>query len=53
LYKGNLWNINSTSGRLSSVLLKGNLDSNLQYTYLNGKTNIGSFGLKGWVNGNT
>lgn len=51
-YNGNLWNIDSTSGGLSSVLLKGNLDSNLQYTNLNNKTNIGSFGLKGWVSGN-
>ena len=52
-YKGNLWNIDSRCGHLSSVLLKGNLDSNLQYTKLKGKTNIGSFGLKGWVSGNT
>ena len=46
-YKGNLLNIESTFGGLSSVLLKGNLDSNLQYTKLNNKTNIGSFGIKG------
>ena len=51
-YKGNLWNIDSSQGRLSSVLLKGNLDSNLQYTKLKSKTNIGSFGIKGWVSGN-
>lgn len=51
-YKGNLFNIDSTSGGLSSIFLKGNLDSNLQYTKLNAKTNIGSFGLKGWVSGN-
>lgn len=51
-YNGNLLNIDSTSGGLSSVLLKGNLDSNLQYTKLNNKTNIGSFGLRGWVSGN-
>lgn len=51
-YKGNLLNIESTFGGLSSVLLKGNLESNLQYTKLNNKTNIGSFGLKGWVSGN-
>lgn len=50
-YKGNLLNINSSFRNLSSVLLKGNLDSNLQYTKLKGKTVIGSFGLKGWVNG--
>lgn len=50
-YKGNLWNIDSSKGCLSSILLKGNLNSNLQYTNLNSKTNIGSFGLKGWVSG--
>ena len=34
-YKGNLWNIDSSLGCLSSILLKGNLNSNLQYTKLN------------------
>lgn len=51
-YKGNLLNIDSSHRGLSSVLLKGNLDSNLQYTKLKSKTRIGSFGLKGWVSGN-
>jgi hypothetical protein len=50
-YKGNLWNIDSSLGCLSSILLKGNLNSNLQYTKLKSNTNIGSFGLKGWVSG--
>ena len=50
-YKGNLWNIDSSLGCLSSILLKGNLNSNLQYTKLNSNTNIGSFGIKGWVSG--
>lgn len=51
-YKGNLLNLDSSSVGLSSVMLKGNLKSNLQYTKLNSKTRIGSFGLKGWVSGN-
>jgi hypothetical protein len=51
-YKGNLLNIDSSYRGLSSVLLKGNLKSNLQYTKLKSKTRIGSFGLKGWVSGN-
>jgi len=51
-YKGNLLNLDSSYGGLSSVMLKGNLKSNLQYTELNSKTRIGSFGLKGWVSGN-
>ena len=51
-YKGNLLNMDSSHRGLSTVLLKGNLESNLQYTKLRSKTNIGSFGIKGWVNGN-
>ena len=51
-YKGNLLNIDSSHRGLSTVLLKGNLRSNLQYTKLKSKTRIGSFGIKGWVSGN-
>lgn len=51
-YKGNLLNFDSSYKGLSSVLLKGNLNSNLQYTKLNSKSRIGSFGIKGWVSGN-
>jgi Mitochondrial ribosomal protein (VAR1) len=51
-YKGNLLNIDSSYRGLSSVLLKGNLKSNIQYTKLKSKTRIGSFGIKGWVSGN-
>lgn len=46
-YKGNLLNLDSSINGLSSVILKGNLKSNIQYTKLNSKTRIGSFGLKG------
>ena len=45
-------NIDSSYKGLSSVLLRNKLSSNLQYTKLNSKTRIGSFGLKGWVSGN-
>ena len=34
-----------------SVLLRGKFKSNLEYTKLNSKTRIGSFGIKGWVSG--
>lgn len=51
-YKGNLLNIDSSHRGWSSVLLKGNLRSNLQLTKLKSKTRIGSFGIKGWVSGN-
>jgi Mitochondrial ribosomal protein (VAR1) len=46
-YKGNLLNIDSSYRGLSSIMLKGNLESNLQYTKLKSKTRIGSFGIKG------
>jgi len=51
-YKGNLLNIDSSYKGLSSVLLKGNLRSNVQHTKLKSKTRIGSFGLKGWISSN-
>jgi hypothetical protein len=51
-YKGNLLNIDSSYRGLSSVLLKGNLKSNIQYTKLKSKTRIGSFGMKGWISSN-
>lgn len=51
-YKGNLLNIDSSYRGLPSLLLKGNQKSNLQFTKLNSKTRIGSFGIKGWVSGN-
>jgi len=50
-YQGNLINIDSSYFGLSSVLLKGNLKSNVQFTKLNSKSRLGSFGIKGWVNG--
>lgn len=50
-YRGNLLNFDSSYGGISSVILKGNLRSNLQYTKLKSKSRIGSFGLKGWVSG--
>lgn len=49
---GGILDIDSSYRGLSSVLLKGNLKSNTQYTKLSSKTRIGSFGIKGWVSGN-
>ena len=51
-YKGNLKNIDSSYKGISSVILKGNTKSNIQYTKISSKTRNGSFGLKGWVSGN-
>lgn len=50
-YKGSIKNIDSSYKGLSSVILKGNTKSNIQYTKLSSKTRNGSFGLKGWVSG--
>jgi hypothetical protein len=46
-YKGNLLNVDSSYRGLSSVILKGNLKSNVEYTKSKSKTRIGSFGIKG------
>jgi hypothetical protein len=48
-YVGNLRNIDSSFLNRSSVILRGNLRSNLQFSKIQSKTQIGSFGLKGWV----
>jgi hypothetical protein len=46
-YKGNLKNIDSSYKGLSTVILRGYLKPNIQYTKLNSKTRNGSFGIKG------
>lgn len=46
-WKGTLKNIDSTHRRLSTVILRGNIKSNIQYSIINSKTRNGSFGLKG------
>jgi hypothetical protein len=51
-WKGSLKNIDSSYKGLSSVLLRNNNKSNIQFTKLNSKTRIGSFGIKGWISGN-
>jgi Mitochondrial ribosomal protein (VAR1) len=48
-YKGSLKNIDSSYKRMPSVLLRGHLKSNIQYTKINSKTRNGSFGIKGWI----
>lgn len=50
-YIGNLANLDSSYYGLSTVILKGNLRSNLQYSKLVSKTRIGSFGIKVLVSG--
>ena len=49
LYKGSLKNIDSSYKGLSTVILRGHVKSNIQFTKLSSKTRNGSFGLKGWI----
>lgn len=51
-YLGSLKNINSSYKGFSSVILRGHVKSNLQYTKIKSKRRIGSFGLKGWISSN-
>lgn len=46
-HNGGILDIDSSYRGISSVLLKGNLKSNTQYTKLSSKARIGSFGIKG------
>jgi hypothetical protein len=50
-WKGSLKNIDSSYKGLSSVILKGHLKSNIQYSIINSKTRNGAFGIKGWISG--
>lgn len=51
-YEGNLRDMNIQSRGLPSLLSKGNLNSNVQYTKLTSKTRNGTFGIKGWISSN-
>jgi len=46
-YKGCLKNVESSFGGLSAVILRGNVKSNVQYSFLSGSNRIGAFGVKG------
>lgn len=50
-YKGSIKNVDASYKGLSSVVLRGNIKPNIQYTKISSKTRNGSFGLKGWVSG--
>ena len=50
-WKGSLKNIDSSYRGLSSVILRGHVKSNVQYSVINSKTRNGAFGLKGWISG--
>jgi hypothetical protein len=50
-WKGTLKNLDSSYRELSSVMLRGHIRSNLQYSIVSSKTRNGAFGLKGWISG--
>jgi hypothetical protein len=50
-WKGGLKNIESSFNRLSSVLYRGHLKSNVAYSITNSKRRIGAFAVKGWISG--
>lgn len=50
-WKGTLKNLDSSYKELSSVMLRGHIRSNLQYSVVNSKTRNGAFGIKGWISG--
>lgn len=50
-WKGGLKNIDSSFKGLSSVLFRGYLHPNVNYSISNSKRRIGAFSVKGWVSG--
>lgn len=47
--KGSIRNIDSSYKKIPSVLLRGQITSNLNFSKAKDKARIGAFGLKGWV----
>ena len=48
-WKGGLKNVDSSFKGLSTVMLRGDNKSNVEYSMLKSKYRIGAFGIKGWV----
>lgn len=48
-WKGSLQTINSSYKGLPSVMLRGHVKPNVQYSFTKNKTRNGAFGLKGWI----
>jgi hypothetical protein len=49
--KGGLKNISSSFQGLSSVLFRGNTNSNVSYSWAKSKRRVGAFAVKGWIAG--
>jgi len=50
-WKGGLKNFHSSYKKLSSVNMRGYIESNLDYSIFTSKRNLGSFAVKGWFSG--
>lgn len=48
-WKGGLKNVDSSFKGLSTIMLRGHVKSNIQYTFVKSKNRIGAYGVKGWV----
>jgi len=48
-WKGGLKNVESSFRGLSTIMLRGILKSNVQYSSISSKNRNGAFGVKGWV----
>jgi hypothetical protein len=48
-WKGGLKNVDSSFKGLSTIMLRGYVKSNAQYSFINSKNRNGAFGVKGWV----
>jgi hypothetical protein len=48
-WKGGLKNVDSSFKGLSTIMLRGTVKSNVQYSMINSKNRNGAFGVKGWV----
>ena len=48
-WKGGLKNVDSSFRGLSTIMLRGYIKSNAQYSFISSKNRNGAFGVKGWV----
>jgi hypothetical protein len=48
-WKGGLKNVDSSFKGLSTIMLRGDRKSNVQYSILSSKNRNGAFGVKSWV----
>jgi len=48
-WKGGLKNVDSSFKGLSTIMLRGYIKSNAQYSFISSKNRNGAFGVKGWV----